>query len=1795
MEQFVTLSDQAPQPTINIDTGVSPPQPPSEDVARSRAAKAHMGLGDIVNLSYDDIYKNIAEGKESALRENAALNITASGMEVRQRALVDLAANKGSTLTLDDINKLPAPQVKPEGVIEQTYARAYVNTIKQAAARVDDNILTDAQAENPEAISAYMNKATDLLSNREFAVTLAQNLKADLDRNHPTYKTFLGTDLPNPRDLDFKQLLSLGFYEGYVLRKNIDTQSTDFLGNILDNKARELLKLPAAQFQSEMSRITSAIKEYDTDLAYKWTQAVLGMSENDKFVTSALEVLNVATFGLIAPKGQIRNNIAPRDLGPLAPGPDGVYRPGGGPPSPPGAPPASPRPPAQIESDDLGRGAMSVQEVLRQSPVPLQTNIQQVQKAISDVLRSSASPEVTKASIAEGSGDVKEAAVQKAVISTTQPDPQRDARDTLFSAHRVSTDKILLHPGNLSREAHTRFLGAADGYENKAVNLLTDSVRVLRTPALAERGYRDILDNIGGYFPGRDNTILDANVRWEPFSATNVIDFRIGNYNGEAFSSKQQAENHAIINGYPRQTTGTEARILYIPKAAAKTLESVKTDAEGVTRFYVDKDIEVLSSPNAEAGMIPYDTKTKKFLPEVPAGVARVEQQGLGFHIVVSIPVNETDDRLRDKLITSDKTHSVSNKDTRTITSVGNSILGLVRNPYDTLSVYENANRAKTVFGQSKFLEFLKEEIRPVEQLYKNDLITHRPITYMTGKLTPAEDFTRALVFAQTAEDPDTKLPGYYMQTPLEIQGFWLTNYKRQASELEQEAYLAVSRLSHFDHVLRSVLEYRNKQRLGVMQMQFTVNRPQSNSGEPVASPWFDAQLLNRVPAVGEDIMLIVHSDGREQYWHSMNPTNQQLFRELVETGQYQGGQIYNPEARPIVKVDEEGNQLRIRFVFSNAMKMKPITYDQLGYRGGGHWEYDYENAVKQSIVRVQKVNGKWQHTYEGDATFGFVTNRAMGEDFAKHMNEIARLIRARDTKGARAYTEKHMDIPWKKMSLAFRSSKNPKTGEVKPPRFSTDPRQEFRVVPMGKTISQLDQLLAQKYEKRHPKTGVVQSTFIDGTKHGSLARNFQVAFTQPRESYDLNEFFNRGTQDQPFYEFRPAKLTDPIATLTRAMERATSSIYMDDMKMTAAEHWLQENMDLFEDDIKMVRSSPFWYLKEGKLKRNPHNASRIINAETNRYKIKDFIGEPSQIDLAMHGVRQSMSDALYSAGRDKLVDTAEKKLKRSVAAAVKVPLLAPEWLLDRVAAPVDALRGFTFHTTLGLLNWTQLVAQSMAYTTIYGLAGPVAAGAGSMGALLHQWSRVNKRPNIISAMDEKATNFGWRPGEFTEAMHFLDRSGFGVMGNSISLDNGMQKNNFFIGDGKRLVRGAQVFFDLANQNVRFGAYYTAFHEFRKKNPFKKITQLEEGAILYRANFLNTLMSRDANTILNKGLVGIPMMFFDYQKKAFDVFTSTHIGETGMERAKVRARMFAINAMLYGVIGSTGLSMIPYGDIIRKKALEAGYTSGANAIPTLLMEGPTAMIGAYITRSKDKPNGTFYDFSNRFGPNGYQIIRDLLESDASFWKILTGAVGSKVGDTLSRLSPFVQVMYSQMETDPKKHTFKLTLDDWLRVGDVVNSWNMGRRLAYAEAFGKWYDRNGRPVSDVGKFDALFRSLTGLRDVVEDDIYLRNRIRKEQKHNWDRALNEYERYARLADDAARTGNRAQADEYNKNAFFQLESANVPMEYYGRAIQRRAEMNRNTLNKNLDSYYLNLVPADKRQIYIDAYKQLNKKEQ
>lgn len=1817
MDPISLDTPQAPPDQVNIDTGVAPVVPPTGAVAQTRSVKAGLGIGPVLKKSQDEIYNDIIAGHEDALRQNAALQIDADNLDKRNEDLKQLAIQKDSALTLQDVNSYDNPPTDPKSVIETQYAKAYVAKAQDSAARLEDNVITDAQAQNPELLDAYFQKGSEVLSKREYAAKLVENLQPAVD-NDAWWKVPTGQDQQgnleytalgskaSPASLPLN-ILTLGAYgaikEEFKLRGLAD--NTGFwsglgLGENIDNSVKELLNLPQSEFQLKLDAVNKSLVDGgDPDLAQKFDSYVIRMSTSDKYVNDAMSAVNatmvfgigkgivrgLASSGIDAAARQAAAANAAIDRGGLIKGSDGTYR--------------------SESSTPTSNTAVTVTGTNAQA---------QAQKAVEDIVKSANVSEPTLATIAEGAGDIKEAAVQKTINSVTKPDPNKDALNTLMSVHQANIDDIRNNPPpDLSREGHTRLLDAAEGWMKTQVDLLTNTSRVVRTPALLEDGFRAISDDVNSYFPGRENTIMNVDVgRYDEVSNTYHHDFYIGNYNAQPFSSYDLAKTHAERNGYPvdfiqphgdliKGTDGVyrvrPVEKIYLPQAALfkneypdeHTVKKVvrpfelKTDKNGGVTFHDEDGMEVIHSPKPFPGAVPYNLKTGKF--EEPLSndqMATIEQKGMGFHIKVTIPLDETQSLVRDSLIGNVKAQSSSNVATSKVTSVARGFpFGYLTSPNDSLSKYEVQNRGKYVFGQSKFLKIIQDKMAEVEKLY-------RPLSYGPAvkgeKKVIWEQFNRALVASQKLPDSATALPGYYM-TPSELHDFYQRTFQRPPTEQEYVGYQSIKDLSNLDHAIRNMSVTRNKFRIGVMRHSFYTVK----DGQKVNSPEFDGKILKEVKG-GEDATLIHDADGSERWFHQLSTKQQKEFRLAVKEGRYHGAEVYDPEKREIVRdaggknpqIGHNGgpamDAMRIRYIFSNALESKPITYDQVGYRGGGHWEYDYDHYVKQPIIRSQWVGGKFQTIYEGDSTFAPVSSKAMGEDFAGHMNEVARLLRMKDSKAAKAYAKKVFDIEWKELYKGFRPAKNPVTNVLQPARFSLDERQPFRTVPKGLQITDLDKDLELAYEK----------TFVDGTKHGSLARNFQVQFTGERDSYDLFEPNSVGSRNNPFYKFQPAKLTDPIVALTRAMERLTNSIYMDDLKMSVAEHWLEENKGYLKATEAQLRASPFFYFSEGEFKKAQTGIDRIRiqNAEINRYKSKQLMGMPSKIDTALQNVKQTISDSLYEGGRDNAVQDVNRHFGEDskVGKLIKAPLVAPEWMLDRIHNPVNFFRAMVFHKYLGMGNWTQFVIQNATYANIFAMS-PMHATQGSFGALMHQWSRLNKTDGIIKAMDDKATLFGWKPGELTEGMRLLDRSGFEKIGHTLALDNGMQKQAYFRNAGKIYLNALTTFFNAAERHVRYGAYYTAFHEFRSARPFDKIGQLKEGEILARAKFLYMEMSRDSNTMLEKGLPGVSLQFMRYNKSLIEAFWSKNLGPTKKDRIGARLRMVLINSILYGALTGAVSMVSPFNtDYVRQKALEAGYTMGAHAWSSIAMEGPLSYIGALITGHGDAAKGTFYNFS-RYGGNGYQIFNDL-RSDEPFWKILGGAAGTDIGNTLASLDGFTNAMYSMLAGKKGEEAYPLTYEDWTAPLETIASLKYGDRLIYALRYGIWKDTHGRNIQEIGKADAVFRTLFGVDDTAIHDMFLKTQTTKDEKARFQEGINAFLEKSGLAEQAAANNDPQQANEFNKQAFFEMNRRGLPIEVQAQAIKRRAEMYKDLIDKNNETYYRRNVPTDRQDAAREA---------
>lgn len=1762
-----------------IQLGDTMVPPPSSLIAQSRAAKADMGLSGITGQDYDSIYKQISDGQEDTFRTDASARLDYKAYQNRQQALTQLAAQKGRMLSLDEVQQtLTGKPTNPDTVIEQSYAQNYVQQLQEAAKRIDDNILSDAQLQDPDAVNRYFNHGSDILSRLEYARTKAQNneskVRDDAWFNIPFFDTPWTPDGKIPmgsRTAPVSTLLnwgSLGIYGGlreeYLTRGNTPETSRFagiLRGNNIREQALELLHQPSFdKFKELFDAGFNRLNDQNPALAQEWAQGVAGMSTDDMIVKDVMSGMNILGGTLLA---KAFKEVA-----------TGFGRGGAAAAGSRATPPGGPTGPAE----GLVKGADGVYR-------PASQTVQQTAQAIEDVLKSSpASP--TKANVAEAVGDGKEAGVQKAIQTFQTFDPKKEATDTLMDLHKVQQADIAASPGGISREVHTRLIDAGETYEKALTDVIQNTTNVVRLPALAENGFRDVADRVSDYFRGKENTIVNVDMIHDPVTNTEHHVVTLGNYDGAPFSSLKQAENHATINGYGKpKFVGNEPDTVYLPKISVlkQTFPTETTskwepnpdfhimEKDGRTTFHLG-DAEVIPSLKPEPTHIPYNLQTKKFGQPLAYG-PHIIQKGLGFHIKWIVPLDETQDFIRDGLIVPGRTTSATSETNR-FTTAANGLLGYLRSPSDTLSLAENENRAKVVYTQNRFLSLMQQEMKYVEKLYHGllddgNVVKRKSLSYV-GNLTGRNkqvwnEFVRALKVAQKYPDPDTGLPGYYFKTPAQIQDFWQRTFGRPASEPEMQAYLAVSRINHADLVFRSIAQYKNKSRLGVMEHVLTSMK----DGQKVKSAPFEGRFLNtkvegkpnkaKVPQ--GDKVVVIHDGQGFKLLNVQNVDFKKDFESKVAQGRYRGIQLYDPDKYPVKIYDKDGNPIRVVYVFSNSVESSPIGYKQIEYRGGGHWDYAYERYIKQPIIRKESVGGKVRTIYVGDNTFSPIKEN--DTYFLGKLNEVRRHLSQKNPAQAKTVHLSYSDQPWKDFVKNFYPRKNRTTGEIDPPRFNLD--EDFRIVPRGMTTLDIDRNLETKYAKR--------GKFVDATRSDSLARNFQVEFTGARDSYDLFEPKREGSVSNPRYKFEPAELTDPIVAMTRAMDRIVNSLYMDDYKISAVEHWLQENMDLMaESDKKRVRASPFNYFMNEPLSRAGKNSLRGQIAESNRYKIKKLLGTPTYFDTQMHTMKQYLADWYF--------ETNSK--------ATKAALVVPSWMLQNIHSGPNFVRGMAFHENLGLFNWMQLAAQNVAYINFAALS-PAHAYQGAMGAWLHLMSLNNGRIPIIHYLGQLAEKLpnGWKPGEWEEARRHYESSGFGKIGNTLAIDNGNYKQNYLLSAGKQLLRNGTIFFDLAEQNVRHGAWYTAYHEFQRAYPNQKIGDVEIGKIMRRANDLYMNMGRDSKTLLNTGLTSMTLQFFKYIENVGQLFLSKRIGdEFGREntwklRAQKRAQMILMYSLAFGPLGATGLSLLPVNDIVRQKALEWGYVPGDNALTTLLMEGPLSMAGAYASgwwRSGklDMHQGTFYNYNNRYGANGYQLIRDLLEPSSTYWKVLLGASGTSLANTLGSLSPFTYALKSAYN-DEQDNPFRLTIDDWKEGLRNINSFRYAERLIYAIEFGKWLDRHGRPTEDVGKIDAIFRTLLGTNDQKLDDTYLMSQTKQSEKENYATAAQDYQHYRRLAEQEAANGNDSQATAYNKNAFFVLASRGVPPEEVAKIFQQDAQLNKNTLDKNVESYYLKLVPT------------------
>jgi len=1791
-EISVGVPAETPDTGVSIAAPETNPQLP-DDVATTRATKIQAAVGKrIPQRSVDEIRAEIQAGREQNIRDTAASDLETQRSQQKLDQLRTIASQSSRPLNETDIQRITDPfdpiniPNAPESVIEKQYGTQYIQTVQEAIDTTRSNI----KEAPPEQLQDAYTKGSDLTARMEGYRKLREDAEAVLAKqSYAGYGADLLKNMFQPYVEAKMRGLDTGLISGGIL-----------LGTNIQSSADHIFSLPLTESLQKAKIIGDNLQKDNPQLAVKWYEYLEGLPTTDRVLDNAftalmpLDYASLGRLGVKAAKGvdlSIRANQAVRQMVQAADkiGVDKAAR-------------------AEV-AGDLGTASevRSTDNLLQKlddksNPVnevtePLLTVLNQMKDKIGTDggnLSTEGVRRIQEQTAASGKGFIqrivdaarinripmamatqnaikvlKDAVldyypgIRNSILDVSDPlyEPRSNTYwhevtfgnfdGTLFSHPKVAENFAKLHgmedvrvvqgQGFVTNQRVQKLLDQKTTLEKQlslAEEGLTGNRAKLKNDQLTEADHAAAKDNIKGFT--EHQTKIQAKL--------DEVNLRLTSDETYTRVSHLQKENEALDAAQKIIKGNLKDKVKFVEGMDARN-ELIASQKENAARLKANNE-EIKAIGEGRASVIGSNT--------------RVEQHGVGYKIVLRRPLVETDRTVRDLLIRDTNGNiipdAVSTSSQTGFKSVLNAALWRFRGADDTLAINESIQRKIGTYSQSLFKQWASEEASHIRQitsgLIRNDPVTGDPIPLfkaapvaiwnkLSGNTRELKDrFIRTLEHARDARDPDGNV-GYFFQTPGELNNHYLTYFNQSPSFAEHQAYFAFVRMVEGDRMLREISEFRNRARLGVEQFQLSTRVKNTLTD----SPWFDGRKLKVFPGGDDVIMVMGKRAGEERVFNLGGASIQgkilEDYREGVKTGKYTVIEVYAPEHTPLREFSDVAGNHHVRYVLTESPKSKPIEFNHVNRRGGGHFEYDYDHFLKQAKMyhQFEDVNGirsGYKSVYTGDTTFMPLLNRKMGYDIADKMHEVQRLIREGKLDEAEEFTKNNLPIEWDKLHGMFKPGRD-MIGRVTPPML--DLNEKFVVVPKGRTVLDMDPALANKYG----------SQFKNSATSGSLNRQFNVAYNTERESEGIKHFMDVGTAGNPVYKYSPTtKFIDPITTMNKALNKIVTTTFMDDYKIYAVEHWLREAEEHLEPiRANLARSSPFWVFTSSNDKtafRAGTSWETVRNLLSNRYKINQFTGIPSQFDTAMHSMKQMLVDWSY----------AKFGPEEGRTLAQKAVTIAPNWMLTHITDPITFMRSMTFHEKLGMFNPAQLLVQMQTYANILAIS-PRSAVAGSHAAMLHAWSRMNRNPEIIRALDDYATKLNipgfhsWKPGEFTEAMEAYEKTGFGNVAGEYANLNTALKTDFVGNVFKSLLHAGTWFFRQGERGVRDGAWYTAFKEFREANPTRTITKDDLGKILQKADLLTANMSRASNSALQSGILSPATQFLTYQIRQSELFLGTRLGNSTSERALARARLLAVYGALYGAPSAIGVTGIPFQDAIRKEAIQRGYTVGENWLTSAVMEGLPAVTLAMITGKGDIQAGNKYNIGPRLGNQGLTFFNDALRSDHPMWQIAAGVSGTTLMDNLtSTLGPVWRVLGNQLNSDNSKKTYPLKIDDLL---DAVRSYSTSGsqivRLITAIETGKWMSKNEAYIGDVSKANAAFMAITGLSPQQQGDSYLKQSIRSAQEEFQKQTMKD-------AIKELRRGYQAQKDHDYNNAQGYFKRADSLMTISGMPIERRASV-------------------------------------
>lgn len=1017
-----------------------------------------------------------------------------------------------------------------------------------------------------------------------------------------------------------------------------------------------------------------------------------------------------------------------------------------------------------------------------------------------------------------------------------------------------------------------------------------------------------------------------------------------------------------------------------------------------------------------------FDTGTEAFITardvyKLPEGTYQIDQVGNAFTITVKRDIDETTKGVRDVLIETEN---------KTPVNFVNTFLGALRTPEETLSTLSRTNRHTAVHGVQELVKVASDASKDIGKLSKKSVKDLRTI------LEGNRDFI----------SPDGQR-GKFHATVGELEKDFLKRIGRVPTEKEAQAYFTAVQLNDLDWLIRNNGIYRDKSRLGVRQMEFSIRRFDQEEGRWVFSdvPEFEGRFRDDIPWDDDlDAGIWIEDDlkGRGQFVdkNSTFSNKRAEIQKLIDDKKYKVVQVYDPNSRPLK--DVAGVKRPVNFILVRNITERPLKFDQLPYRPGGHVEYASTTFVKQPVIK----NSGDKNFYQGDVSWLAVESSAEGANWAKKMNSARKLLKDGDIKGFNRFVEENLPYtPWKLRQMF----------DGDDAKFSLD--HDFVVTRSGQNTNE-----AANLKNTVP-------SFVDSVDSPyNLSGQVNKRFTQERDMDIPTIREDVGTESSPVYKLDRPRLVDPLASTQRALNSVMRDRYMGDYKTQAIENFVQEFNDILEVPLSELRENPLKLLYDDPKFVKGADEAKVAAALNSRNALLNLLGTPTKTAENINWVKGKLLDSIY--------DNLGTNASRTIA----------EHLLPTTKDPTVYLRGMAFHSKLGLFNPVQLFLQAQGLFVTSAIS-PRHAMKSMPGAFLGRRA-LHCTDEVLDSISQKSKTFGWKPEEFKEATLAYRRSGYANVGGEVAWRDDTFDPELIRGRFGQVLDAGTIFFREGERSVRSNAFYTSYLEWRAKNPGRKLTNRAEQDILRRADDLALSMTNASSAQWQRGVLSIPTQFLSYNVRMMELFTGKRL------TAGEKARMFTMLSATYGVPTAIGgVTGLPIYEVVRKHLLESGVdVDESNLEP--LVEG---MFSSLI----EAATGEDFAVAERLGPGGLNILNEIARGDKTIIDLFMGASGSILGDILRSSQPAVMGI---MDTfSDSNEAYPLRWDDLETVTRNISTVNNAYKAWYAANLGKYLTRNGVPVGEVSVTGGLVSAILGPNPQNLSDTFIKFQSLKDLKN------------------------------------------------------------------------------------------------